>query len=322
MKVYGRRAPAGSQGAVMASTVPHSLGFRRRLMRLAARNSGFFWILPALIVFGVVVLYPLLDMFYLSVFSWDGLSPVKTFIGLGNYQQLLGDPIFHTTLRNVAIWIVFGGGLGLLVGLALALLINQRLRGTTLLRTLYFIPGTVSVIVVGQVWGWIYQGDYGVLNGFLGTVGLSSLQQSWLGDPGIAIYAAAVVALWAGVGFPMMVYLAGLQTIPGEILEAALVDGATAWQRFRTVTLPLLLPQTLTLTILLIIGALREFTTIYVLTEGGPAHQTELPSVFVFVQAFTLGQQGYASAASAVIFAISLVITVAQLRIYRRYQGY
>ncbi|MGH2389641.1 MAG: carbohydrate ABC transporter permease, partial [Chloroflexota bacterium] len=235
---------------------------------------------------------------------------------------LLSDPIFRTTLRNTAIWIIFGGGLGLLVGLLLALVINQRLLGTTLLRTVYFLPGTVSVIVVGQVWGWIYQGDYGVLNSFLGSVGLTGLEQSWLGDPAIAIYSAAVVALWAGVGFPMMLYLAGLQTIPGEILEAALVDGATNWHRFRTITLPLLLPQTLTLTILLIIGSLREFTTIYVLTEGGPAHQTELPSLFVFVQAFTLGQQGYASAVSVVIFAIALIITVAQLRLYRRYQGY
>jgi len=120
----------------------------------------------------------------------------------------------------------------------------------------------------------------------------------------------------------MMVYLAGLHTIPGEILEAAQIDGATSWQRFRKVTFPLLLPQTMTLSILTIIGTLREFTTIYVLTEGGPAHQTELPSVFVFDQAFNFGQQGYASAASTVIFLISLAITLAQLRLYRLYQGY
>ncbi len=322
MKIPSNRAPMGNRGTVLSTTASRNAGVRRRLTKTMKDNSGFLWILPALIIFSTVVLYPLLDMFYLSVFAWDGLSPDKTYIGLENYQQLLSDPIFRTTLRNTAIWIVFGGGLGLIVGLLLALVINQHLRGTTLLRTVYFLPGTVSVIVVGQVWGWIYQGDYGVLNGFLGSIGLSRLEQSWLGDPSIAIYSAAVVALWAGVGFPMMLYLAGLQTIPGEILEAALVDGATHWHRFRTITLPLLLPQTLTLTILLIIGSLREFTTIYVLTEGGPAHQTELPSLFVFVQAFTLGQQGYASAVSVVIFAIALIITVAQLRIYRRYQGY
>jgi ABC-type sugar transport system permease subunit len=322
MKIPSDREPMGNRGAVLSTPASRNAGVRRQLTKTMKDNSGFLWILPALIIFSTVVLYPLLDMFYLSVFAWDGLSPDKTYIGLANYQQLLSDPIFRTTLRNTAIWIVFGGGLGLIVGLLLALVINQHLRGTTLLRTVYFLPGTVSVIVVGQVWGWIYQGDYGVLNGFLGSVGLSRLEQSWLGDPSIAIYSAAIVALWAGVGFPMMLYLAGLQTIPGEILEAALVDGATHWHRFRTITLPLLLPQTLTLTILLIIGSLREFTTIYVLTEGGPAHQTELPSLFVFVQAFTLGQQGYASAVSVVIFAIALIITVAQLRIYRRYQGY
>ncbi len=298
------------------------VGAARKGQRWLGRQSGFLFILPALLIYGSVVLYPLLSMFYLGAFSWDGLSPAKTFVGLANYQQLLADPIFYVTLRNALIWIVFGGGLGLSVGLGLALLVNQGLRGTTVFRTLYFLPGTVSVIVVGQVWGWIYQGDYGVLNNWLGVVGLGDWKQSWLGDPGIAIYAAAMVALWAGVGFPMMVFLAGLQTIPHEILEAAQVDGATAWQRFRRVTLPLLLPQTVTLTILTIIGTLREFTIIYVLTEGGPAHQTELPSVYVFDQAFKYSQQGYASAISTVVFLISLGITLAQLRVYRWYQGY
>ncbi len=299
---------------------------QRRALRLWARrwgvNAGLLFILPALLIYAAVVLYPLVSMFYLSLFSWDGLSPDKTFIGLDNFQQLTSDPIFFITLRNAGIWIVFGVGLSLVIGLALALLVNQRLRGTTFFRTIFFLPTTVSVIVVGQIWGWIYQGDIGVLNDYLGLMGLDSLKRSWLGDPTLAIYSAVVVALWSGVGFQMMVYLAGLQTIPGEILEAAQVDGATPWQRLRTVTLPLLLPQTVTLTILGIIGTLSQFTLVYVLTEGGPAYQSELPSVFVFTQAFTLSQQGYASAVAVVIFALSLFITVIQLRLYRRYQGY
>jgi ABC-type sugar transport system permease subunit len=245
-----------------------------------------------------------------------------TFIGLANFQQLFTDPIFYTTLRNAVIWLAFSVGGGLVVGLGLAMLVNQRLRGTVILRTLYFLPGTISVIVVGQVWGWIYQGDYGVLNNILSAVGLSSLRQDWLGSPSVAIYAAAVVSVWSGAGFSMMVFLAGLQTIPAELLESAQVDGATSWQRFRKVTLPLLLPQTITLTILGVIGTLSQFTLIYVLTKGGPAYQTELPSVFVFDQAFNLSQQGYASAGSAVIFLLCLVITVLQLRLYRRYQGH
>ena len=226
------------------------------------------------------------------------------------------------TLRNAGIWIVFNVGLGLVIGLALALLVNQRLRGTTFFRTLYFLPTTVSVIVVGQIWGWIYQGDVGVLNGYLGRLDLGNLEQVWLGDPAIAIYSAAVASLWSGVGFQMMVFLAGLQTIPSEILEAAQVDGATSWHRLRTITIPLLIPQTVTLTILGVIGTLSQFTLVYVLTKGGPAYQSELPSVFVFDQAFTLDQQGYASAISVVIFGLSLIITVIQLRLYRRYQGY
>jgi multiple sugar transport system permease protein len=261
-------------------------------------------------------------MFYLSVFSWDGLSPTMTYTGLANFQQLASDPIFFVTLRNAGIWVVANVGLGILLGLALALLVNQHLRGTTFFRTIYFLPVTVSVIVVGQIWGWIYQGDVGVLNSYLGMIGLDSLKRGWLGDPTLAIYSAAVVSLWAGVGFSMMVYLAGLQTIPGEILEAAQVDGATSWQRLRTVTFPLLLPQTVTLTILGVIGTLSQFTLVYVLTKGGPAYQSELPSVFVFDQAFTFSQQGYASAISVVIFALSLILTVIQLRLYRRYQGY
>jgi ABC-type sugar transport system permease subunit len=303
-----------------------SLPPKRRALRLWARrwgiNAGLLFILPALLIYAAVVLYPLLSMFYLSLFSWDGLSPDKTFIGLDNFRQLTGDPIFFITLRNAGIWIVVGVGLSLVIGLALALLVNQRLRGTTFFRTIFFLPTTVSVIVVGQIWGWIYQGDVGVLNSYLGLLGLDSLKRAWLGDPTLAIYSAVVVALWSGVGFQMMVYLAGLQTIPGEIMEAAQVDGATPWQRLRTVTLPLLLPQTVTLTILGIIGTLSQFTLVYVLTEGGPAYQSELPSVFVFTQAFTLSQQGYASAIAVVIFALSLIITVIQLRLYRRYQGY
>lgn len=285
-------------------------------------NAGLLFILPALIVYAAVVLYPLLSMFYLSTFAWDGLSPDKSFIGLGNFQQIASDPIFFVTLRNAAIWIVFTVGLSIVIGLALALLVNQRLRGTTIFRTIYFLPVTVSVVVVAQIWGWIYQGDTGVLNNFLGSLGLYSLQQSWLGDPTLAIYAAAIVQLWAGAGFTMMVYLAGLQTIPTEILEAAQVDGAGPWQALRRVTIPLLVPQTATLTILGVIGTLSQFTLVYVLTKGGPAYQSELPSLFVFDQAFTLGQQGYASALSVVIFALSLVLTVIQLRLYRRYQGY
>ncbi|MDB5075786.1 MAG: binding-protein-dependent transport system inner rane component [Chloroflexi bacterium] len=303
-----------------------ALPVESRAIRAWARrwgiNAGLLFILPALLIYAAVVLYPLLSMFYLSLFSWDGLSPDKSYIGLANFQQLAADPLFFVTLRNAGIWIVFDVGLSLVIGLALALLVNQRLRGTMFFRTLYFLPTTVSVIVVGQIWGWIYQGDVGALNNYLGLLGLGSLRQAWLGDPNLAIYSAVAVALWSGVGFQMMVYLAGLQTIPGEILEAAQVDGATSWQRLRTVTLPLLLPQTVTLTILGIIGTLSQFTLIYVLTKGGPAYQSELPSLFVFDQAFTLSQQGYASAIAVVIFAISLIVTVIQLRLYRRYQGY
>src|ERR687886_397370 len=216
MKNYESRPIEAARRPLAASPALSRQGLRVWSRRLGL-NSGLLFILPALLIYGGVVVYPLLSMFYLSAFSWDGVSPHKAFVGLANFQQLL---------------------------------VNQRLRGRTVFRTIYFLPGTVSVIVVGQVWGWIYQGDYGVLNYWLGAVGLESLKQSWLGDPGIAIYAAAIVALWAGVGFPMMVYLAGLQTIPHELLEAAQVDGATTWQRFRRVTFPLLLPQTVTLSIL------------------------------------------------------------------------
>jgi ABC-type sugar transport system permease subunit len=295
---------------------------RRSVTRWLRANSGFLFILPALVVFLGVVIYPLVNMFYLSTFSWDGLSPHQTYVGLANFQQLLSDPIFRTTLRNTLIWLVFGVGVSTLVGLGLALLVNQRLRGRAIFRTIYFIPGTVSAIVVAQVWGWIYEGNFGVLNNVLTSIGLGSLTQGWLGDPNLAIYSAAVVAIWSGVGFSMMVYLAGLQTIPSEVIESAHVDGANAWQRLWRVTIPLLLPQTVTLTILGFIGTLSQFTLLYVLTGGGPAYQTELPSLYVFDAAFNLGEQGYASAISAVIFLLCLVVTVIQLRIYRRYQGY
>ncbi|HWE64177.1 MAG TPA: sugar ABC transporter permease, partial [Chloroflexota bacterium] len=309
------------EAAPLRAMVPAQRMTLRRWARRWGINAGLLFVLPALLIYAGVVLYPLVSMFYLSTFSWDGLSPTKTFVGLANFGQIGADPIFFVTLRNAGIWIVVNVGLGILIGLALALLVNQRLRGTVFFRTVYFLPVTVSVVVVGQIWGWIFQGDVGVLNDYLGLLGLDSLKRDWLGDPSLAIYSAAAVSLWAGVGFSMMVYLAGLQTIPGEILEAAQVDGATSWQRLRTIIVPLLLPQTVTLTILGVIGTLSQFTLVYVLTKGGPAYQSELPSNFVFDQAFTFSQQGYASAISVVIFGLSLILTVLQLQLYRRYQG-
>src|SRR6266480_3277253 len=183
MKHYETGKVEEARGPLVVFPSLSRKAIRRWLQRLGF--SDFLFVLPALLIYGGVVLYPLTSMFYLSVFSWDGLSPSKTFVGLANYLQLLADPIFFVTLRKALIWIIFGTALGLIVGLGLALLVNQRLRGTTIFRTIYFLPGTVSVIVVGQVWGWIYQGDYGVLNNYLGALGLGSLRQTWLGDPTI-----------------------------------------------------------------------------------------------------------------------------------------
>ena len=277
------------------------------------------YILPALVVYLLYTAYPIGRLLYDSLFRWDGIREDREFIGFGNYVELITeDRIFRGSVKNNAIWLVVTVGVLLVLGFILAYLLNSpKLRLRNLYRTLIFLPLTASGVVVGLAWKNIYHPVLGLANGTLRSLGLSGLEQIWLGNPDIVLYAILLVQIWQSTGAWTVIYLAGLQTIPEELFEAALIDGASSLQRVWYVAIPLVKPTTRTLLILGAIGAVRAFGLPYLMTRGGPYHASELMSLRILDLAFNLFRTGYASALSAILLLIAGIITAVQLRIYR-----
>ncbi len=280
--------------------------------------AGCLFLLPALILYAVFMLYPFFQSIYLSLTDWDGAQPVKNFIGLANYGEALHDPLVWSSLGHNLIWVVFGTAVPILIGLLLAVLLQRRPRGFMLFRTVYFMPQILSPVIIGIIWGWIYNPLFGILNSALTFVGLGSFASGWLGDPGLALYAVLAAAIWAETGFVFVIFLAGLQNISTGLLEAALIDGANAWQQFWHVTLPGLRQVLTTVTVMLLIGGFSVFDLIFVMTGGGPANSTDVIATYTYEQAFTLNRVGYAATLSLILTAISLTASIIFIRVRER----
>ena len=279
---------------------------------------AFLMILPAAILFCLFYLWPFVNGFWLSLHNWDGFSD-PTWAGLSNYQRLLHDRIFLGALRNNLIFVVAVVILKNVLGLGLALLLNRALVGRAFFRAAAFIPVTMSFVAVGLLWSWIYNPVFGLLNGALDLFGLGGLKQSWLGDADIALYSIIVVDVWKWLGFHAVIYLAGLQTIPSELYESAKMDGAGPLQRFRHVTVPMMMPIVFINTILGLSGAfVRNFDIVYVLTKGGPNHATEVVLTYMMSKAFQDGAMSYAAAIGYVLFLIVGLASVGLLVLMRR----
>lgn len=279
---------------------------------------AFLMILPAAILFCLFYLWPFVNGFWLSLHNWDGFSD-PTWAGFANYQRLLHDRIFLGALRNNLIFVVAVVILKNVLGLGLALLLNQALVGRAFFRAAAFIPVTMSFVAVGLLWSWIYNPVFGLLNGALDLFGLGGLKQSWLGDADIALYSIIVVDVWKWLGFHAVIYLAGLQTIPSELYESAKMDGAGPLQRFRHVTVPMMMPIVFINTILGLSGAfVRNFDIVYVLTKGGPNHATEVVLTYMMSKAFQDGAMSYAAAIGYVLFLIVGLASVGLLALMRR----
>ena len=277
------------------------------------------FLLPALAIYSVIVVYPLAYSTYLSFFRWDGISPRKVFVGLGNYILLFTqNEVFWTALRNNGIWLVAALILPTSVGLGLALLLNLKFRGSAIFRSVFYFPAVLSLAVVGLIWTWIYHPDLGLLNQFLSAIGLSAWERNWLSDPHVAIYPVIVAATWSAVGLPMLLFLAGLQTVPVELLEAAKVEGAGPIRRFVFVTFPLLRETTLVVLAITAINALKAYDIIYVMTNGGPANQTQLLSTWMYFLTYNYNNVGEGTAISVVLFALTLVFAIPYLRVVTR----
>jgi raffinose/stachyose/melibiose transport system permease protein len=274
--------------------------------------------LPAAVLFALFYIWPFAIGFWLSLHDWDGFSN-PTWAGLDNYVRLYHDRIFLGALCNNLIFVASVLVLKNTLGLALALLLNSAILGRAIVRAAAFIPVTMSFIAVGLLWSWIYNPVFGLLNAALDGVGLGVLKQSWLGDARIALYSIIAVDVWKWLGFHAVIYLAGLQTIPPELYEAATMDGAGRFQRFLRITLPLMMPIVFINTLLGLSGAfVRNFDIVYVLTKGGPNHATEVALTYMMSKAFQDGAMSYAAAMGYVLFLIVGLACVALLALLRR----
>jgi ABC-type sugar transport system permease subunit len=289
---------------------------RRPHPRRRARLEPYVWIAPALIVFCIFSLLPLLVGVWLSFVSWDGIGAIRP-VGLQNYADVLRDGRFRQAMAHNAVYALgtVVGKLGL--GLLLAVLLNQPLFGRAVFRTALFLPVVLSMVVVGLLWSWIYNWDFGLANSILTDLGLGALKQDWLGNPNLALGALMVVDIWKYFGFHMMIYLAGLQSIPNALYEAARIDGAGSRQLFLRITLPLLLPVSVINLVLAILSAFNVFDTIYVMTGGGPFRATNVAMIEIYQQAFQFGHFGYAASMSIVLFTVVSMISLIVLRVLR-----
>lgn len=275
------------------------------------------FLLPALVLFGSLVLVPVGVAIYLSLFKWNGFGTPSDFVGFDNFNKLFGDAVFLGDLWRGFLPILLSVGIQLPFALAMAMLLNQRMRGRAFYRVLFFAPFVLSEVIAGVLFTMVLQPGGGPVDQLMKAVGLHGVgpEGKWFASSSTVLVTIFMVMIWKYFGFHMMLYLAGLQSIPREILEAASVDGAGPWARFWHVTLPLLGP-TLRISIFLsVIGSIQLFDLVWVITRGGPIHSSETMAVTMFQFGFKRFEMGYASAISVIMLVISLVFALA----YQRY---
>ncbi|MGW4909164.1 carbohydrate ABC transporter permease [Streptomyces sp. NPDC004270] len=287
------------------------------LVRRARTAPPWWFALPALLLFAFVVLVPSVRGVYYAFTDWDGLDPHFSFVGLTNFSDMFRDPdalqaIEHTLLIAVSITVIQNA-----VGLLLALGVNSAIKSRNLLRVFLFAPAVITPIVTAYLWRNLL-GPNGAVNSLLGAVGLDGWRQDWLGSPRLALWAVVGVIVWQFAGYSMVIFLAGLQSVPKEIHEAAAIDGAGPVRRFWSVTRPLLAPAFTINLMLSIIGGIKLFDQVYALTGGGPGHATDTLSTLIYKDAFTLGEFGYSIALAVVLTVIVAVASTGQYLVLSR----
>lgn len=268
--------------------------------------TGYLFILPMAVLFLVFSIYPFARTIELSFTDWNGLSMSFEQVGWANYSAVFSDGVWWASVGNGLILAIAAIVIMQSLGLALAVAVDRKIAGRGFYRTIFYLPPILSGIVVAIIWKWLYEPNNGVINSTLEAIGLGEFTRPWLGDPSTALAAVAVVSIWQGVGFPFLLFLAGLQSIPDEIYEAARVDGAGAARTFRSITLPLLKPVAAIVTVLTFLGAMQTFNLVIAMTRGGPGYATNVPILHIYREAFGADPDfGYASALS-IIFGIML----------------
>jgi multiple sugar transport system permease protein len=304
--------------AAVSSSVSRAPNRSWRLLR--SQISGYTFLLPSLLFFLAFIVFPVGASFALAFTHWDLLTPPR-FTGLQNYQYLFTkDMLFRKVLLNTIYYSVVSVPLGIACSLGLAVALNQKIRGVVIYRTLYFLPVVSSLIAVSIVWRWIYQGDWGLLNYLLSLVGIP--RQNWLYDTVLAMPAVIFMSVWKGLGYNMVLFLAGLQGIPEVYYEAARIDGARRWKLFWHITLPLLSPVMLFVLIVAVINSSQVFGTIYIMTQAGPLNSTNVLVYYLYFTAFQNLQMGYAAAIGWVLFGFLFLFTMIQLKASKEWVHY
>jgi multiple sugar transport system permease protein len=320
-------ATTGLKSALESSR--HTVAARRRKPRRYTTKDaiwGYLMIAPLMLGLFVFYLWPVCQTFYFSFTEWGAFGKYH-WSGLSNYQQLFSDPQLLEALRNTLIFTVISVPVGIMVSILVAVLLNQKIRGVGIYRTLYFLPAVTMPAAIALVWKWLYNGDFGLINYLLSLVHIQGPR--WVSDPHLALYSLTLVAIWSSIGNTMVLFLAGLQGIPATYYEAASLDGANASQRFWRITLPLLSPTIFFASVIALIQAFQVFDLIFLMfgTTSGVTTNLAIEStqtvVYLFYKnAFILGDKGYAAAISMLLFVIILCVTAIQFRLQRRWVHY
>lgn len=281
--------------------------------------KGFAFLLPSFVHLLIFLLTPIAFAIYLSAHNWEIIVAHKPFIGADNFVEMFRDYAFWNALKNTLMYSL-NVPFGMALALGVAVMLNLKLRGVHLLRTLYFLPSVSSFVAIALVWRLLYEPQIGLANFILDLLHLP--KSLWLNSPDTAMLALIIMSIWLGLGYQMVIFLAGLQGIPSSLYEAAMIDGASPWQRFRTITLPLLQPTTFFIFITSIIGSFQVFTAIYVMTGGGPARSTDVVVHHIYQAAWNNLRMGYASAMSLVLFVIIMAATWLQFRVLGKHVEY
>jgi raffinose/stachyose/melibiose transport system permease protein len=287
-------------------------------VRRQQRRYAIMFIVPGMLIYLVFMLYPFLNTIYLSFTDWNGVSPVKEWVGLSNYTRILGDAAALKAFGNNIIWILIGTIAPVVLGLFEALLVWSGTRASLLFRTLFFLPFVLPLVVVGIVWQWVYHPLFGIVNKVLDGVGLDALSRGWLADPHTALYAVLIAAIWGQTGFCFLILYASLQNVDMSTVEASMIDGANWFQRAWSIIIPQIAPQITMVTAVTLIGGFSVFDIIFVMTGGGPGHASDVLGTYTYKTAFEQNEAGYGSALSMLITVLSLVSAFVFVRLRER----
>jgi ABC-type sugar transport system permease subunit len=284
-------------------------------MRLKSTLENYLFVSPAVIIFIIFYVIPFIWVFRLGMYEWDGILPTKVFVGLGNFKEIFfEDKIWWQSMLNAGyitlIALTFQNALAFLLAWAC----DREIKMKNFYRLIFFIPPVLSEVVVGLVWQWILDGNYGLLNHWLAQLGLGNLARNWLSDPNTALTTVAIVHSWKGFGWGFLIFLAGLQTIPRELYDAGRVDGANAWQSFTKITVPLMIPVAVLVGILTVLGTMQAFVLIIAMTDGGPAYHTQVPVLRILASMRGSSRFGYACAQGISFGVILMAISFIQYR--------